>query len=64
MTKEADIPLIELITGAFHAVNCAEPDKCKNDCGGRMTTQQAVAVYEAVHQRMDRVFQDMGLKAL
>jgi len=44
------IPLVEIITGAFHAANCENPDACSNDCGGRMTVPQALAVHKAVRE--------------
>lgn len=53
-------PLIDVIAGAFHAANCADPERCPNDCSGRMTTKQAVAVRLAVgrtiDQRLDEIF--------
>lgn len=54
------IPLIETITGTFHAVNCKNPDACPNDCGGRMTTKQAVALTRAVRNWIEDVLDDVA----
>jgi hypothetical protein len=49
--------MIEVITGAYHAAHCEQPEACPANCPGRMDTKSAVAVYQAVIGRIDEALE-------
>lgn len=56
--------MIDVITGAYHAVHCEQPQNCPADCSGRMTTKAAVAVHRAIMERINEALDAMSDAAL